>query len=276
METGLSPETKVFAGGADNACGAIGTGVLSEGKTLCSIGTSGVVLSYETDGSQDYQGKVHYFNHAKTDGFYLMGVTLSAGYSFDWFRNTFAPDQSFAEIVQEAAGSSIGAGGLLFSPYLVGERTPYADSTIRGSFIGIDSTHTKGDFARAVMEGVTFSLNESIEILRANGKTINSIVSIGGGAKTEEWLQLQANIFNASVVKLENEQGPGMGAAIIAAYGCGWFDSMEACAETFIKIDKVIEPQENIVEQYRELFEIYQEIYKSSKSISAKLEKFRK
>jgi xylulokinase len=156
-----------------------------------------------------------------------MGVTLGAGYSLSWFKDTLAEQLSFDELLAGASVIAPGAGGLLFTPYLMGERTPSADPNIRGSFIGLDGSHTRDHLTRAVLEGITFSLQESIDIFRKAGKKIESVISIGGGAKSELWLQMQADIFNATVVRLENEQGPGMGAAMLAAYGCGWFDSLE-------------------------------------------------
>ena len=275
-KTGLSETTKVFAGGADNACGAIGSGILSEGKTLCSIGTSGVILSYEEDNDRDFQGKVHYFNHAEENSYYTMGVTLSAGYSLTWFKDVFAVNEDFDVVLDGVGNVPIGANGLIFTPYLVGERTPYADSVIRGSFIGMDASHTKKDFVRAVMEGITLSLYESIYIFRENGKTINTIVSIGGGAKNETWLQMQADIFNAKIVKLSSEQGPGMGASMLAAYGCGWFESLQECADDFIEPVMTYEPVQENVEKYKELFSIYKQVYSQTKALNEALKLFRK
>ncbi|KDE48734.1 xylulokinase [Geobacillus sp. CAMR5420] len=274
-QTGLPSSVKVFAGGADNACGAVGAGILAEGRMMSSIGTSGVVLAYEQSGEKDFAGRVHYFNHAEPNAYYIMGVTLAAGYSFDWWKRTFAEDVPFAEIVQRAAESPIGANGLLFTPYLVGERTPYADADIRGSFIGIDSRQTKWDFARAVMEGITFSLNESVEIIKASGKTIDSVVSIGGGAKSAEWLQIQADIFGLPVEKLKSEQGPGLGAAVVAACGVGWFDSLKQCADAFKQVESVVEPRPDAVARYKELFSIYREMYPHTKELAKRLKAFR-
>lgn len=274
--TGLSKSTRVFAGGADNACGAIGSGILEDGKTLCSIGTSGVVLSYEESDDKDFQGKVHYFNHGAPNTFYTMGVTLSAGHSLSWFKEVFANDESFEELVSEVGSVPIGSNGLLFTPYLVGERTPYADATIRASFIGMDSSHQRKDFVRAVLEGITFSLNESINIFRNQGKNIDSIVSTGGGAKNDVWLQMQADIFNAKIIKLSSEQGPGMGAAMLAAYGCGWFDSLKDCANHFLKVDKEFLPDEKNVSNYKTLFAVYQDVYTSTKRINENLLDYRK
>ncbi|PEJ58630.1 xylulokinase [Bacillus sp. AFS002410] len=274
--TGLSREVKVFAGGADNACGAIGSGILKEGNTLCSIGTSGVVLSYEEHGDHDFKGKVHYFNHGKEDAFYSMGVTLAAGFSLSWFKDTFAEHENFEQLLESVDQVSIGSNGLLFTPYLVGERTPHADSVIRASFIGMDASHKRNDFARAVMEGITFSLNESIEIFRHNGKKIDSIISIGGGAKNPVWLQMQADIFNATIIKLSSEQGPGMGAAMLAAYGCGWFESLEACAEDFIKPITSYKPIEENVKNYEKLYLIYKQVYTKTRELNVMLSEFRK
>ena len=274
--TGLSPTTRVFAGGADNACGAIGSGILEDGKTLCSIGTSGVVLSFESTADKDFEGKVHYFNHGVSDAFYTMGVTLAAGYSLTWFKEVFANEESFQELLSEIGSVPVGSNGLLFTPYLVGERTPHADAIIRASFIGVDSSHQRKDFVRAVLEGITFSLNESIEIFRKNGKLIDNIVSIGGGAQNNDWLQMQADIFNAKIVRLTSEQGPGMGAAMLAAYGCNWFDSLKDCADEFLKEDKQFIPIKENVEKYKKLFSIYQQVYNQTKDLNKELLEFRK
>lgn len=276
QETGLSEVTKVFAGGADNACGAIGSGILAKGKTLASIGTSGVVLSYEERNDLDFKGKVHYFNHGEENAYYTMGVTLAAGYSLSWFKDTFAKEEAFDQLLAGVDEVPAGSNGLLFTPYLVGERTPHADSAIRGSFIGVDAAHERKHFARAVLEGITFSLNESIEIFRSSGKTIDSIISIGGGAKNETWLQMQADIFNAKIEKLTSEQGPGMGAAMLAAYGCGWYPSLKECAEVLIQVAKTYDPIEENVLAYQKLFKIYQQVYIQTKEINEQLKEFKK
>ncbi|HJF32119.1 MAG TPA: xylulokinase [Sporosarcina psychrophila] len=274
-ETGLFELTKVFAGGADNACGAIGSGILSEGKTLCSIGTSGVILSYEESKDRNFDGKVHYFNHGKEDAYYTMGVTLAAGHSLEWFKRVFAENEDFDELLDSVNRIPIGANGLIFTPYLVGERTPHADSSIRASFIGMDSAHTKKDFVRAILEGITFSLNESIHIFRENGKEIDTIVSIGGGSKNETWLQMQADIFDSKIVKLSSEQGPGMGAVMLAAYGCGWFESLNQCADVFIEPIKIYQPVKENAEKYKSLFTIYRQVYSQTKILNEELKSFR-
>lgn len=274
-QTGLNIDTRVFAGGADNACGAIGSGILNEGKTLCSIGTSGVVLSYESHENKKFSGNVHYFNHSAPDAFYIMGVTLSAGHSLNWFKDVFTKNNSFDTLLSQLTDVPVGANGLLFTPYLVGERTPHADSNIRASFIGMDTSHRKKDFVRAVVEGVTFSLNESIHNFRRHGKKIDTVVSIGGAAKNEDWLQIQADIFNAKVVKLSSEQGPGMGAAMLAAYGCNWFSTLQECADQFLNIEKEIHPNPENVNKYEKLFNVYRQVYDDTASINRELSNYR-
>ncbi|GER67069.1 xylulose kinase [Weizmannia acidilactici] len=273
---GLSPDVKVFAGGADNACGAIGAGILEEGKALCSIGTSGVFLSYEKDKNKNFGGKVHLFNHGQKDSYYTMGVTLAAGYSLSWFKDTFANCQPFTDLLEEAALSPIGANGLIFTPFLVGERTPYADAKIRGTFTGIDSSHTKRDFARAVIEGIVFSIHESVEIFRNYGKKIDTVISIGGGAKSDLWLQIQADVFNATVIKLQNEQGPGMGAAMIAASGLGWYPSLKDCTEAFIQPGQTFEPIPENVSRYQAFYQVYKDVYPHTVAINHQLFDLRK
>ncbi|MEF3303046.1 xylulokinase [Paenibacillus sp. GYB003] len=274
--TGLPETVGVFAGGADNACGAIGAGILSAGETLCSIGTSGVVLSYvEGGGEADYGGRLHVFNHGKQDAFYAMGVTLAAGYSLTWFKETFAPGVPFEELLKGLEETEPGAGGLLFAPYLVGERTPHADALIRASFVGMDASHRLPHFTRAVVEGITFSLKQSLDILRSAGHEVRSLVSIGGGAKNDRWLQMQADIFGADIRRLESEQGPALGAAMLAAYGCGLFASLAECASAFIKRSGTYRPRPEQSARYAGLFDVYGRVYEQTKPLSESLSAFR-
>jgi len=274
--TGLTVDTKVFAGGADNACGALGAGIINSDVAMASIGTSGVFLSYEDNADADYQAKVQFHSHAKPESFYSMGVTLAAGHSLNWFKKTFAAEVSFEELLANVGAIKPGSNGLLFTPYIVGERTPYADALIRGSFIGMDTTHTLDHFARAVLEGITYSLRDSLELMRTAGnKEISKIVSIGGGAKNEDWLQMQADIFNATIIKLTSEQGPALGSAIIAAMGCGWFETFEACTEEFIGYEKEFEPIPENVAVYEEAYQIYTQVYGKTKELNEQLHELR-
>ncbi|WP_076655407.1 xylulokinase [Lactiplantibacillus plantarum] len=269
--SGLSINTKVFGGAADNAAGAVGAGILSSDKALVSIGTSGVVLKYEDDVQTDYRGVLQYECHAFPRKYYSMGVTLAAGYSLNWFKQTFAPNENFETVVTTAKQSTIGANGLLFAPYIVGERAPYADAAIRGSFIGVDGSHQRSDFVRAVLEGIIFSFEDLIRLYQHNGADFKTIVSIGGGAKSALWLQIQADIFNCKVVSLKNEQGPGMGAAMIAATGLGWFKTLVDCAQTFVHYGKTYYPVTDHVSQYQEIYQLFQKIYVQTQPITAGL-----
>lgn len=274
-ETGLSSDTKVFAGGADNACGALGAGLVSAGDTMVSIGTSGVLLSIEEDSSQNFDGDLHYFNHAAIGGYYSMGVTLSAGHSLDWYKKVLAANLSFEQLLTEVTDTEIGANGLLFTPYLVGERTPYADANIRASFVGLSSDHKRQHLTRAVIEGITFSLNDVLQLMKASGKEVRSIVSIGGGAKSSLWLQMQADIFNTPIIRLQQEQGPGVGAAMIAAYGLGWYSSMQKCAQAFVHAVEEISPIAENVVQYEALYQLYRQVYGQTKQLNEQLHEFR-
>lgn len=274
--SGLSTATKVFAGGGDNACGAVGAGILQPNMVMSSIGTSGVVLKYEERADVNYHGQIQYECHAIPDTYYSMGVTLAAGHSLNWFKHQFASEEAFDEMVEKASQRPLGANGLLFTPYVVGERTPYADADIRGSFIGVDSMQTKADFTRAVMEGITFSFRDILNIYDQNGQAFDTVVAIGGGAKSDFWLQMQADIFNKKVVALTNEQGPGLGAAMIAAVGLGWFDSLQACAQAFVHFGQTYQPEPANVARYNELYQIYHQVYAQTKGLTHELMAFRR
>ncbi|MBO0454875.1 xylulokinase [Candidatus Enterococcus murrayae] len=265
---GFSRDIKIIAGGADNACAALGSGVVKAGTGLCSIGTSGVFLKYEDKVDRDYQGKLHVFYHGMENTAYSMGVTLSAGNSLNWFKNTFAKNQPFEELLSEIDTVPIGCDGLLFSPYIVGERTPYTDSQIRGSFIGIDTHHQLKDFTRSVLEGITFSLKDSQRIIEAVAdEKIEKLVSVGGGAKNKSWLQMQANIFDTPIVTLKTEQGPGLGAAMLAAVGCQWFSDLRECADQFVAYKEAVQPQPQQVERYKKVYARYRKIYSATKEL---------
>lgn len=269
---GFQQEIRLYAGGADNAAAALGAGIISPDVGMVSIGTSGVFLAYE-EPSKDYGGNLHYFYHVLPDSFYSMGVTLAAGHSLSWFKETFAPKEDFNTFLSGVKDIPAGSEGLLFTPYISGERTPYTDSKIRGSFLGMDHRHTRDHFARAVLEGITFSLKDSQQLMaKHSGKTFNKIVSVGGGAKNPEWLQMQADIFDTTIVTLQTEQGPGMGAVMLAAIGEGWFEDVTDCVATFVKEAKTYQPNPEQVEKYQAVYEVYQQGYAATKDISHQLQ----
>ncbi len=268
----FSNKVSIVAGGADNACAALGAGVTKSDVGLSSIGTSGVFLAPEKESTVSYEGDLHFFNHVIPNKYYSMGVTLAAGKSLDWFKHNFAPNTSYEELIADTDEVSIGSEGLIFTPYISGERTPYFDSKIRGSFLGIDSRHMLNHFTRSVLEGITFSLKDSLKLHQSKGsKEFTSIISVGGGAKSSIWLQMQADIFNIPVYTLETEQGPGYGAAMLAAVGGGWYTPLGECAENFIKYKDEYLPIEENVNKYQAVYEIYEQIYGETKNISHKI-----
>ena len=261
-------EIKVMGGGADNACAAVGSGIVESGIGMVSIGTSGVFLSYEDKAHSNYSGRLHLFNHGIPDAYYSMGVTLAAGHSLNWFKETFAAKESFEELLSGVDKISAGSDGLLFAPYIVGERTPYADSKVRGSFTRIDTTHTRAHFARAVLEGITFSLRDSKELMsELSGKKFDRVLSVGGGSKNKDWLQIQADIFDTEIITLTTEQGPGLGAAMMAAVGIGWFADLKECAEFFVHYKKGASPVKENVVRYNEVYESYRKVYEATKDL---------
>ena len=265
---GFKKEVKVMGGGADNACAAVGSGIVSNGIGMVSIGTSGVFLSYEDEAHSNYSGCLHLFNHGIPDAYYSMGVTLAAGHSLNWFKETFAPKESFEELLSDIDKIPAGSDGLLFAPYIVGERTPYADSKVRGSFTRIDTTHTRAHFARAVLEGITFSLRDSMELMsELTAKKFDKILSVGGGSKNKDWLQMQADIFDTEIITLTTEQGPGLGAAMMAAVGAGWFEDLKECAKTFVHYKSGISPVKENVLKYNEAYESYKKVYGATKDL---------
>lgn len=268
---GLPQTVKVFAGAADNACGAVGAGVLSADQLMLSIGTSGVVSTFEPDSTTTYHGQLHYFDHVVPGQHYSMGVTLAAGHSLNWFKHTFAADEDFTSLVASAAASQPGANGLLFTPYLVGERTPYADAKIRGSFIGIDSRQTRADFVRAVLEGITFSFRDLLGLYQASGRQFASAITIGGGAQSPLWLQIQADILNLKIVSLATNQGPGLGAAMIAAVDLGWYADFKACAADFVQVAATYEPDPAAVRSYDRYYQLYHQVYGATAGLTAGL-----
>lgn len=201
----------------------------------------------------------------------MMGVTLSAGGSFRWLRDTLCGEEvriarergkdPYELMVEEGEKVKPGSEGLIFLPYLMGERTPYPDPDARGVFMGLTLRHTKAHMIRAVMEGVTFSLKDCLEIIRELGVAVDEVRASGGGSRSRLWRQIQANIFNAEVVCINVDEGPAFGAALLAGVGTGVFSSVEeACKET-IKITGRIEPLDESVEIYKDYYRIYRSLY---------------
>jgi len=269
---GIKNKVKVYAGAADNAASAVGSGITTKDKGMISIGTSGVVLANKVNLTGNEDGKLHTFNHAIPGSYYSMGVTLAAGKSLDWLKTTFGSNMTFDEFLEGIENVSPGSEGLMFTPYIQGERTPYNDSSIRGSFVGVDISHNLPCFTRAVVEGITFSIKDSLEIIDNDSiKKIDNLVSVGGGAKNKSWLQIQANILNKNIITLEIENGPSTGAAMIAAVGLGYYEDFEQCANDFVSYKDEYMPDSRNVEIYKDYYMIYKTIYQNTKDISKEL-----
>ena len=273
--TSLSLGTPVAAGGADNACGAVGSGIIKEGRVMVSIGSSGVVLAQSSQPKADQKGRIHLFNHAKPDSWYMMGVMLSAGMSFNWLKEKLFQDKlDYDNLNQKAANVEVGSEGLIFLPYLYGERTPHADANARGVFFGISGRHQQKHFIRAVMEGVTFGLKDSLRLIEKQNVDIKEIRAIGGGAKSEVWQQIMADILGYPINLLNVEEGPAYGAALIAGVGVGLFNSFETVADNIIKVKKTVQPNKENVKKYKKYYGLYRELYPSLKNEYKKLSDF--
>jgi len=274
-ELGLSTDCVVVGGAGDCAAGAVGNGIVTSGTVSTSIGTSGVMFVHSDQPQVDPLGRLHTFCHAVHGKWHMMGVTLSAGGSLQWFRNQLcqadaaaakkAKQEIYELLTAEAAAVKPGSEGLFFLPYLSGERTPHADPHARGSFVGLTLAHTRGHLVRSILEGVTFSLRDSLEIIRGLKVPVKQIRASGGGAKSPFWRQIQADVFNQKVVTINAEEGPSFGVALLAAVGCGAYKSIEeACAAT-IRVTHETAVQKSAAAVYDKAFPVYQDLYQSLK-----------
>jgi len=262
---GLTAGIPIIAGGGDNAAAAIGTGIIKSGVVNSSIGTSGVVFAHSDNIALDPKGRLHTFCHSVPGAWHMMAVTLSAGGAFGWLRNTLrqtgASDLSYDDLTAAAASVPAGAEGLIFLPYLSGERTPHLDPLARGAFVGLTTRHGIGHMARAVMEGVTFSLRDGIEIMRELGVPTTDVRATGGGGKSPLWRQMQANIYNAPVSTLAAEEGPAYGAALLAGVGTGHFADVNDAVSRCVRVVATTQPDPAMVAKYDQIYTIYRTMY---------------
>ena len=262
---GIPAGIPIIAGGGDNAAAAIGTGIVTRGVVNSSIGTSGVIFAHSDSIALDPKGRLHTFCHSVPGAWHMMAVTLSAGGSFAWFRNLLRqlgnPALSYDDLVAVAAPTPIGAEGLVFLPYLNGERTPHLDPLARGGFIGLTSRHTVGHMARAVLEGVTYSLRDGISIMHELGVPTTDIRATGGGGKSAFWRQLQADIYGAPVSTLAAEEGPAYGAALLAGVGTGHFRDINDAVQRCVRVATTVEPQNSAAAQHERVYAIYRQLY---------------
>ncbi len=268
-QLGLATDCVVVGGAGDCAANAVGTGVVQRGVLSSSIGTSGVMFVHSDEMQFDPAGRLHTFCHAVHGKWHMMGVSLSAGGSLQWFaeqvcQGISGKGKSVYDLLNaEAAKVGAGSEGLFFLPYLTGERTPHADPLARGCFIGLTLAHGRGHLARSVMEGVTYALTESLAIIRELGVPVNEIRASGGGSKSPLWRQIQADVFGQDVVAINAEQGPAYGVALLAAVGAGAYKNVEeACCAT-IRVVSRTAVQKSAAATYDRGFPVYQRLYQS-------------
>jgi xylulokinase len=259
--TGLRPGTPVVAGGGDQAAAAVGVGSVEPGIASLSLGTSGVVFATTEGPTVEPRGRLHAFCHAVPGRWHLMGVMLSAAGSLRWFRDALAPGVGFDELVAEAATAPAGSDGLLFLPYLTGERTPHPDPLARGAFVGLTVHHGRAHLTRAVLEGVAFGLRDSLELIRAVGLApASEIRATGGGVRSALWRQVLADVLGATIVTTSTAEGAAQGAATLAAVGAGWFPTVESASRTMVRIRERTEPSPD-AGSYAGAYERFRELY---------------
>ena len=259
--TGLRAGTPVVAGGGDQAAGAVGTGAIVEGVVSLSLGTSGVVFAAASRPIVEPEGRLHAFCHAVPGMWHLMGVMLSAGGSLRWYRDTIAPGTRFEELLAPAAGVSPGSEGLLFLPYLTGERTPHPDPLARGAFVGLTVRHTQAHLTRAVLEGVAYGLRDSFELMKGAGLAgVTQVRITGGGAKSPLWRQILADVLDSELVTVNTTEGAAYGAALLAATGTGAFADVESACAATIRIAGSTSPGPASA-VYRENYPNYRALY---------------
>jgi len=263
--TGLAAGTPVAAGAGDQGAGAVGMGILKPGSVSATIGTSGVVFASTDKPTMDRLGRLHTFCHAAPGLWHVMGVTNGAGLSLRYFRDTFAPHESYDALSAQAAAVPAGSDGLFWTPYLFGERTPHLDATARAAFVGITASTTRAHFVRAVLEGVAFSLKDTFTLFSELEIPVTSIRLGGGGARGPLWRQIQADVYGHPVDLLEAEEGGAFGAALLAGTGIGAWPSVEAACEATVRIAETIQPKS--ADAMQAAYSEYRKIYPALKSI---------
>lgn len=277
--TGLRQGTPIVAGAGDQAAGAVGLGIVKAGAVSATIGTSGVVFAAtDKPAIDDARGRVHTFCHAVPERWHVMGVTQAAGLSLRWFRETFGvkdddvkqgdnsdknrqPRDAYERLMDEAASAPVGSAGVIWTPYLMGERTPHLDPNARAALIGLTASHTRAHIIRAMLEGVAFSLKDTFEIFRAMNVPVESIVLGGGGARSKLWRQIQADVYAHAVERPVSEEGAAYGAALLAGVGGGaWVSVDEACAQV-ARSGERLEPEPKAIEILNERYQVYRKLY---------------
>ena len=259
--TGLRAGTPVVAGGGDQAANAVGVGAVTEGTVALSLGTSGVLFATTNRPLFEPAGRVHAFCHAVPDRWHMMSVMLSAAGSLRWFRDALAPGVEFADLVAPAAEVPPGSDGLVFLPYLTGERSPHPDPLARGAFVGLTVGHDRRHLTRAVLEGVAFGLRDGLDLMIEAGMAApRQIRASGGGTASELWRQILADVLGAEIATVNTSEGAAYGAGLLAAVGAGWYPSVEAAAAELVRATPVAAPGPD-AERYVEALEVYRGLY---------------
>ena len=257
-ELGLSENVKIIAGAGDNAAAAVGTGTVGDGQCNISLGTSGTIFISSKNFGVDENNALHSFCHA--DGSYhLMGCMLSAASCNKWWAEEILQTKDFA--AEQAPIQKLGENHVFFLPYLMGERSPHNNPDARGVFFGMSMDSTRADMTQAVLEGVAFGLRDSLEVARSLGIKIERTKICGGGAKSPLWKKIIANVMNLKVDVLENEEGPSMGGAMLAAVGCGAYPDVETIGKKMAHVVDTVEPEEELVAKYEERYQKFKELY---------------
>lgn len=271
-QTGLRVGTPVVAGAGDQAAGAVGMGIVKPGSVSATIGTSGVVFAATNKPALDPRGRVHTFCHAVPGRWHVMGVTQGAGLSLRWFRDQFGTINDngrdpYEQLTAEASSVPAGANNLLWAPYLMGERTPHLDPDARAALVGLTASHTRAHVVRAILEGVAFSLRDSFEIFREMGVPVESIRLGGGGARSELWRQIQADIYGHAVEIVEAEEGAAYGAALLAGVGVNAWSSVDEACEKVVRVRDRINVNSTNANVMNKLYRSYRALYPALRNI---------
>ena len=262
--TGLREGTPVVAGAGDQAAGAVGMGIVQPGSVSATIGTSGVVFAATDRPALDAKGRVHTFCHAVPGMWHVMGVTQAAGLSLRWFADQFSTlraDDRYEALTKEATSVPAGAGGVIWLPYLMGERTPHLDPNARGALLGLSAGHTRGHVVRAILEGVAFSLKDSFTIFEEMKVPVGTVRLGGGGARSVLWRQIQADVYEREVEVLSAEEGAAYGAAILAGVGAGSWSTVDEACSAVVRVAQRVAPDQWSAAVMRESYEKFRRAY---------------
>ena len=271
--TGLRAGTPVVAGGGDQSAGAVGMGIVRAGAVSATIGTSGVVFAATDRPALDPKGRVHTFCHAVPGRWHIMGVTQGAGLSLRWFRDQFGPRTTdgrdpYDRLTEEAAKIPAGSDGVLWAPYLMGERTPHLDPHARAALVGLAASHTCGHVVRAILEGVAFSLKDSFSIFEEMQVPVGSVRLGGGGARSALWRQIQADVYGYPVEVVEAEEGAAYGAALLAGVGGGVWRTVEDACDAVVRVATTVDPNAEDRAVMARQYEAFRAIYPALKKVA--------